>query len=144
MELKYSQHSITKSPLPSEIDGIVRLSPDPSNAAWPPNLLCAVDCVALPADVIVFGDGDESTNVEPVPSIWSKSATLLNNRSRATGVTALLAAVKAPTPKAFIAATLKTYAVSFVSPMTVALVTVDADRVNVVHVEPLLELYWMV
>jgi hypothetical protein len=59
----------------------------------------------------------------------------------AVGVTALLAAVYAPTPTPLTAATRNTYAVPFVSPVTVALVAVDAAAVNVVHVAPLSLLY---
>jgi hypothetical protein len=44
----------------------------------------------------------------------------------------------------FTAATRNTYAVPFVRPVTVALVEVDAARVNVVHVDPLFELNWTV
>jgi hypothetical protein len=54
------------------------------------------------------------------------------------GVTLLLAAVYAPVPTLLIAATRKTYAVPFVSPVTVALVAVDVPSAKVVHVEPLL------
>ena len=59
----------------------------------------------------------------------------------AAGVTALLAAVYAPVPKAFTAATRNTYAVPLVSPVMVALVAVDAAAAeNVDQVAPLFEL----
>jgi hypothetical protein len=59
----------------------------------------------------------------------------------AAGVTLLLAAVYAPVPTPFTAATRNRYAVPLVNPVTVALVAVDAAAVNVVHVVPLLVLY---
>jgi hypothetical protein len=59
----------------------------------------------------------------------------------ALGVTLLLAAVGVPVPTAFTAATRNTYAVPLVSPVTVALVAVDAAAENVVHVVPLSALY---
>jgi hypothetical protein len=56
----------------------------------------------------------------------------------AAGVTDELADEKLPTPTPFVADTRNTYAVPFVRPVTVALVAVEAARVNVVHVDPLL------
>jgi hypothetical protein len=53
------------------------------------------------------------------------------------GVVLLLAAVYGPAPTALTAATRKTYAVPFVSPVTVALVVADEALENVVHVVPL-------
>jgi len=70
-------------------------------------------------------------NVCPVPAI----ATEITGLS-ATGVTLLLAAVYAPVPIAFTAATRNTYVVPLVSPVTVALVAVDVPSANVFHVEP--------
>jgi hypothetical protein len=58
-------------------------------------------------------------------------------RFAAPGVAALLAAVYAPVPTAFTAATRKTYAVPLVRPVTVALVAADVPSENVVHVDPL-------
>jgi hypothetical protein len=60
-------------------------------------------------------------------------ATLLKYGSCATaaGVTLLVELLNAPVPAPFAAATRKTYAVPFVRPVTVALVAVDAARVNV-------------
>jgi hypothetical protein len=54
------------------------------------------------------------------------------------GVALLLAAVYAPVPTPFTAATRNTYAVPLVSPVTVAPVLLDVPSENVVHVEPLL------
>jgi hypothetical protein len=53
-----------------------------------------------------------------------------------TGVTLLLAEVYVPTAAPLTAATLKTYAVSLVSPVTVADVVVDVPSANVVQVVP--------
>jgi hypothetical protein len=120
--------------------GALTLSPLPSKYAdFPPHLLCAVDCVALPSAVTVFGVPDESTNVEPVPSIGSNRATLANSGSPAVGVTAADAVLYAPVPIPFTAATRNVYAVPLVNPVTVALVAVDVPAsLNVAHVVPLL------
>jgi hypothetical protein len=70
--------------------------------------------------------------------MWSKRDTLAKKSSDGRlGVAALDAAVYAPTPTAFTAATRNTYAVPVVNPVTVALVAVDAAAVHVVHVVPL-------
>jgi hypothetical protein len=54
------------------------------------------------------------------------------------GVTAPLAVDDALVPTPFTAATRNVYAVPLVSPVTITLVAVDAARVKVVHVDPLL------
>ena len=60
----------------------------------------------------------------------------------ATGVTAADAVEYAPVPALFTAATRKTYAVPLVSPVTVAEVFGLVPSLKVVHVLPLLLLYW--
>ena len=58
----------------------------------------------------------------------------------ADGVTLELADDHAPCPTAFTAATRNVYPVPFDKPVTVALAAVDVPSLNVVHVDPLLEL----
>jgi len=77
----------------------------------------------------------------PPPPVWRPplpppATTRYSAVRPALGVTLLLAAVYAPVPIALIAATRNTYAVPFVSPVTVWLAVADAARENVVHVEP--------
>jgi hypothetical protein len=79
------------------------------------------------------------TECDPVPNLLAYVIA-----APAAGVTALDAVEYAPVPTPFVAETLNTTAVPLVSPVTVALVAVDAARVNVVHVEPLLVLTWTV
>jgi len=55
--------------------------------------------------------------------------------TKARGVT-VAALLHAPCPTPFVAATRNVYAVPLLNPVTVALVAVDTDRVNVVHDDP--------
>ena len=57
------------------------------------------------------------------------------------GVTLELSVLKLPVPTSFTAATLKIYAVPFVSPVTVAEVKVDVPSANGVQVVPLSDEY---
>ena len=59
------------------------------------------------------------------------------------GVTLADAVEYEPVPRLFEAATRNTYAVPFVSPVTVADVDVDVPSANVVHDAPELEEYWI-
>jgi hypothetical protein len=57
------------------------------------------------------------------------------------GVTLLLAVENGPLPRTVTAATLKTYAMPVVNPVTVALVAEEADRETVAQVLPLFDEY---
>jgi hypothetical protein len=87
--------------------------------------------------VVTEPDHASGEAVVPLPVAVANGPEAAFVRFAAPGVAALLAAVYAPVPTAFTAATRKTYAVPLVSPVTVALVAVDVASANVVHVLPL-------
>jgi hypothetical protein len=75
----------------------------------------------------------EDVPVEPTVTICKGS---IDSISFATGVYEELAVEYDPVPIIFTAATLNTYAVSIVNPVTVADVDVDVPSLNVVHDDP--------
>ena len=112
-------------------------------------------CIQLPLD----GDGAayiEPSDVTLALSNAFQAGRLLSNKSLAeatpldvalviigiarktcaAGVTAADVAANAPVPTPFTAATRKVYDVPFARELTVALVAVDADLLNVVHDDP--------
>jgi hypothetical protein len=77
----------------------------------------------------------ETPDTSPLGDVSEVIVGIARNTA-AVGVTLLLAAVYVPTAAPLTAATLKTYAVPLVSPVTVADVVVDVPSANVVHVVP--------
>jgi hypothetical protein len=87
----------------------------------------------------------ETLNVAaPLAAVWCDGCVPIVMTDGTAGVTDALADEKLPVPTPFTAATRNTYAVPLVSPVTVALVAVDAAREKVAHVDPLSLECWTV